>query len=596
MNFSNLTVRAKLTAAFGVLALMVLVVSGLSLKAIGDANDGFVRYVNGIAARADMAGQIQNAVDTRAIAARNLVLVSKPADLEVEKAVVLKAHADVQARIAKLEDMFAATSDKTEKAGALIAKIGKIEQSYGPVALAIVDLALKGKKDEAIVKMNDECRPLLAQLKANIEEYATFTDSRAQVLVVQAGEHVALQREILIGACLLTFLSATLAGIFITRSLTRALGAEPAVLGFAAQSIAAGDLSPLTGAAQAREGSVFASLALMQQSLAKIVGQVRGASDSIATGSAQIATGNADLSQRTEEQASSLQQTAATMDQLGVTVKHNADNAGQANQLARSASAIAVKGGDVVSQVVLTMKGINDSSRRIADIIGVIDGIAFQTNILALNAAVEAARAGEQGRGFAVVATEVRSLAQRSAEAAKEIKGLISASVERVEQGTTLVDQAGATMSEIVGSIQRVSDIVAEISAASGEQSAGVGQVGEAVSQMDRATQQNAALVEESAAAAESLRHQAEQLVSAVSVFNLGDRSLGGAPLSATRASVAHHTAPKAAKVTPAAVKKSSAATAQVVKAPVPKATPKSTPQVPQPVAAMGVSEDWESF
>ncbi|MFN0182476.1 MAG: methyl-accepting chemotaxis protein, partial [Aquabacterium sp.] len=227
---------------------------------------------------------------------------------------------------------------------------------------------------------------------------------------------------------------------------------------------------------------------------------------------------------RTEEQASALQETAASMEELGSTVRQNADNARQANQLALGASAVAVKGGDVVDQVVTTMKGINDSSRKIADIIGVIDGIAFQTNILALNAAVEAARAGEQGRGFAVVAAEVRSLASRAAQAAREIKDLINASVERVQQGTALVDLAGVTMTEVVTSIRRVTDIMGEIRAASTEQSAGVAQVGEAVNQMDRATQQNSALVEESAAAAESLKGQAQQLVQAVAVFRLAPK------------------------------------------------------------------------
>jgi methyl-accepting chemotaxis protein len=260
------------------------------------------------------------------------------------------------------------------------------------------------------------------------------------------------------------------------------------------------------------------------------LGEVRRSSASIETASAEIATGNQDLSSRTEQQASALEQTAASMEQLGSTVRQNADNARQANQLAMGASTVATKGGQVVGQVVETMKGINDSSKKIADIIGVIDSIAFQTNILALNAAVEAARAGEQGRGFAVVASEVRTLAQRSAEAAKEIKGLIGTSVERVEQGTALVDQAGETMAEIVTAIQRVTDIMGEISSASTEQSAGVAQVGQAVTQMDRATQQNAALVEQSAAAAESLKDQARQLVQVVSLFKL---SQGAAPSAA---------------------------------------------------------------
>ncbi len=288
----------------------------------------------------------------------------------------------------------------------------------------------------------------------------------------------------------------------------------------AAQAIAGGDLSTrIPQAGRDELGQLLASLGRMQANLSGIVTQVRGNAESVATASSQIAQGNADLSGRTEEQASALQQTAASMEQLGSTVTHNADNARQADQLARSASTVAVQGGEVVGRVVDTMKGINDSSRKIADIIGVIDGIAFQTNILALNAAVEAARAGEQGRGFAVVASEVRSLAQRSAGAAKEIKTLISASVERVAQGTALVDQAGTTMDEVVASIRRVSDIVGEISNASVEQSSGVKQIGEAVTQMDQATQQNAALVEESAAAAESLKAQSKALVDAVAVF-----------------------------------------------------------------------------
>jgi methyl-accepting chemotaxis protein len=258
------------------------------------------------------------------------------------------------------------------------------------------------------------------------------------------------------------------------------------------------------------------------EKIAQTLRQVRINADSVSTASAEIAQGNQDLSSRTESQASALEQTAASMEELSSTVKQNADNAAQANQLAMSASTVAIQGGEVVAQVVNTMKGINEASRKIADIIQVIDGIAFQTNILALNAAVEAARAGEQGRGFAVVASEVRALAGRSADAAKEIKTLINTSVERVAQGTTLVDQAGVTMQEVVASIQRVTDIMGEISASSKEQSIGVSQVGEAVTQMDQVTQQNAALVEEMAAAASSLRSQAQELVQTVAVFKLG--------------------------------------------------------------------------
>jgi len=289
-----------------------------------------------------------------------------------------------------------------------------------------------------------------------------------------------------------------------------------------AESVAAGDLSQRIEASGRDElAQLQRALSQMNDNLAQIVGQVRQSSDSIATGSSQIATGNADLSQRTEEQASNLQQTAASMEQMSATVRQNADVARTATQLAHTASGVAAKGGQVVAQVVHTMDEITASSRKIADIIGTIDGIAFQTNILALNAAVEAARAGEQGRGFAVVAGEVRLLAQRSAEAAKEIKNLISQSVEKVDSGSALVAEAGNTMGEIVAQVRRVADLIGEIDAASGEQAKGIGQVAEAVQQLDQVTQQNAALVEESAAAAESLKQQAAKLAEAVDVFKL---------------------------------------------------------------------------
>jgi len=308
-----------------------------------------------------------------------------------------------------------------------------------------------------------------------------------------------------------------------------AIGGEPGDAAAIAHAVAQGDLTVRFPVAAGDASSVIAVMTGMCENLASLVAQVRAGSDTMATASVQIAQGNQDLSGRTEKQAAALQETAASMEQLGAAVRQNADNARQANQLALSASTVAVQGGEVVGQVVDTMKGINESSKKIADIISVIDGIAFQTNILALNAAVEAARAGEQGRGFAVVASEVRSLAGRSAEAAKEIKGLISASVERVAHGTALVDQAGSTMTEVVTSIRRVTDIMGEISAASTEQSAGVAQVGHAIGQMDQATQQNAALVEQSAAASESMKVQAQQLVQAVAAFKLDLRKPGRA-------------------------------------------------------------------
>jgi methyl-accepting chemotaxis protein len=344
---------------------------------------------------------------------------------------------------------------------------------------------------------------------------------KSLVDALQAREDRLLHTQYLVIALLLLCLSGAVAlAMAFVRSITGPVTEAVSV----AKAVSGGDLSvnvPVRGSNEL--GQLMQALAGMRDHLSNVVTQVRQGSEGVATASAEIASGNNDLSARTEQQASALEETASSMEELGSTVKQNADSARQANQLAMNASSVAIKGGEVVSQVVETMKGINESSRKISDIISVIDGIAFQTNILALNAAVEAARAGEQGRGFAVVASEVRSLAGRSADAAKEIKTLINASVERVEHGTSLVDQAGETMTEVVSSIKRVTDIMGEISAASTEQSMGVSQVGEAVNQMDQATQQNAALVEEMAAAASSLKSQAQDLVQVVSVFQLAD-------------------------------------------------------------------------
>ncbi|NHK99159.1 methyl-accepting chemotaxis protein [Rubrivivax benzoatilyticus] len=355
-------------------------------------------------------------------------------------------------------------------------------------------------------------------ISAKIAEITELQLHAAEQDVEAASATYAWTQAVILGVTFASVLLAAVGGLVITRSITRPV--QEAVL--ALQAVAAGDLGArVEGSSKDEVGQLLAALRTMKEELSQIVGTVRASSDSVVTASTQIAHGNQDLSGRTEEQASALQQTAATMDELGSTVRNNADNARQADQLARAAAQVAAQGGEVVGQVVTTMAGISDSSRKIGDIIGVIDGIAFQTNILALNAAVEAARAGEQGRGFAVVAGEVRTLAQRSAEAAREIKALITRNVEQVGQGASLVDRAGQTMDEIVGSIRRVSDIVGEISSATTEQSSGIQQVGDAVSQMDQVTQQNAALVEESAAAAESLKVQAQQLARVVSIFKL---------------------------------------------------------------------------
>jgi len=383
---------------------------------------------------------------------------------------------------------------------------------------AVVDAMNAGNLDEARRLVSTTMIPQYAPVRKAIEGLINLQLDVAKQEFETAVARYDRIRTGSVTAIVLSLVFAFVVGGALVRGITRSI--EQAME--AANAVAQGDLSrEIRSQGRDEMAHLLRSLATMQDGLRQVVNRVRQGSESVSTASAEIAQGNSDLSARTESQASALEETAASMEELGPTVKQNADNARQANQLAQSASTVAVKGGEVVAQVVDTMKGINDSSRRIADIISVIDGIAFQTNILALNAAVEAARAGEQGRGFAVVAGEVRNLASRSAEAAKEIKQLINDSVGRVEQGTELVDQAGHTMQEVVASIRRVTDIMGEISAASAEQSAGVSQVGEAVTQMDQATQQNAALVEEMAAAASSLRSQAQDLVQIVGVFKL---------------------------------------------------------------------------
>ena len=377
-----------------------------------------------------------------------------------------------------------------------------------------------------------------------------------------------------------------------------------------AQKFAQGDLTVhINDMGKSELGQLNLALRNMQQSLVNLVRNIQSGSQQVANASAEIASGNHDLSSRTESQASSLEETASSMEELGATVRQNADNARTANQLAQSASSVAVRGGEVVAQVVDTMKGINDSSRKISDIISVIDGIAFQTNILALNAAVEAARAGEQGRGFAVVAGEVRSLAQRSAEAAKEIKTLISASVDRVELGSKLVDEAGNTMQEVVASIRRVTDIMGEISAASTEQSMGVSQVGEAVTQMDQVTQQNAALVEEMAAAASSLKNQAEELLNTVNVLKVDGAAVsssGQRPAAVGPRRAIRDITPKPMAVGSNASYASNASKTAKLSAPSPAPAPAaaSKPEAQAPAQQVAKSntqsgsgnDEWESF
>ncbi|BEP37122.1 methyl-accepting chemotaxis protein [Variovorax sp. V59] len=358
-------------------------------------------------------------------------------------------------------------------------------------------------------------------LEKVLQRMVAYSDQQARDSMEDAARTFKTSRLLMVLMALAGIAISVGLGVVVARLLARQLGGEPGYAADVVGRIANGDLTESVQARSARAGSLLFSIKRMQDQLTEVVVRIKNSSDAIATASGEIAAGNQDLSSRTEEQASSLEQTAASMEELTSTVKQNADNARQANQLALSASEVAVKGGNVVGQVVDTMASINASSKKIVDIIGVIDGIAFQTNILALNAAVEAARAGEQGRGFAVVASEVRNLAQRSGAAAKEIKGLIDDSVGKVDMGSALVGEAGKTMAEIVGSVKRVTDIIGEITAASQEQSTGIEQVNQAIAQMDQVTQQNAALVEEAAAAAQSMQEQAASLVQAVSVFRL---------------------------------------------------------------------------
>ncbi|MFL9908460.1 methyl-accepting chemotaxis protein [Paraburkholderia sp. RL17-337-BIB-A] len=468
MTLKHLTIKTKLIAGFGMLSFIVVAVSCLSLKALSDSTDGFANFVHGINARADMAVQVRTAVDRRAIAARNLVLVTKPQDLEVEKADVTRAHEDVQTDLKKLNDMIATATDTTEKARSLVADINRVESAYGPVALNIVNLALTNKHDEAIVELDDRCRPLLAALIQATNAYADYTHGRQEQIVNEYEAHYQSQRNLLIAICLIALGLAAGACVVITRAVTGPLRFAIDV----ARTVSEGDLrTRITVEGNNEISKLLSALREMNERLTAIVGRVRDSSASIAGAARQIAAGNMDLSQRTEQQAASLQETASSMEELTSTVKQNADNAQQGSMLAANASTVAQKGSKVVGQVVNTMHDISDSSTKIADITGIIEGIAFQTNILALNAAVEAARAGEQGRGFAVVASEVRSLAQRSSSAAKEIKELIANSVDKIRDGSALAGEAGKTMAEVTQAVARVTDIMSEIAAASTEQS-----------------------------------------------------------------------------------------------------------------------------
>jgi methyl-accepting chemotaxis protein len=523
--FANLNIGQRLAVCFGALAALLLAVAAAALWCMGGMRTSTVDINSNWLPSVERVNKLNtNTSDFRITEFQHVLNTDDKAMADIEKSM-----GDVLALFEENRKAYQGliSSDDERKLYEAFAEEWK---QYMQIHDQILALSRKNENDKARALLESSSKKLFDSSSAKLDKLVDLNHNGAIAEGETSDRLYASGRSIMFAAGILSIALAIGMALLVIRSIVGQLGGEPAAATQLAAAIAGGDLTHAIAVRAGDRNSLIARLAAMQDSLREVVSNVRQNSESVATASAQIAQGNQDLSSRTEEQASALQQTAATMEQLGTTVRNNADSAKQAKQLALGASSVAAQGGDVVGKVVVTMQGISDSSRKIGDIIGVIDGIAFQTNILALNAAVEAARAGEQGRGFAVVASEVRSLAQRSAEAAKEIKALIGRSVEQVEQGSLLVDQAGKTMGEIVGSIQRVSDIVSEITSASAEQSNGVQQVGEAVSQMDQATQQNAALVEESAAAAESLKGQARQLVQAVAVFKLSQHEGGMSP------------------------------------------------------------------
>jgi len=500
-------------AAVATLGVAAAVYATLQLRSLSDD-------VNTLAgdrmAKVEMFSRVKDNMNAIARYARNIVIAADPAFEKAEREKIATMRADNGKLLAELDKVIELPEART-----LLKTINDTRPEYNRLVDEALALDDKGEAQAAGALLMGESlqkqRIVFKAVDESMQLQLRLAKEMGQAAMTEAGTDSMLL------ASLAVLMAAIGAGVtwLIVRNLNRALGAEPGDLGRIAQRVAEGDLSPIDGAERAPRNSVLESLGAMQQSLSRIVAQVRASSDSIATGSSQIATGNADLSQRTEEQASNLQQTAASMEQLSSTVKQNAETAQEANRMASSAAAAAARGGEMVGNVVHTMQEISHSSKRIAEIIGVIDGIAFQTNILALNAAVEAARAGEQGRGFAVVAGEVRSLAQRCAQAAREIKSLIGASVETVDAGVRFVGEAGSAMHEVVAEVQNVARLMAQISAASAEQTQGIGQVNDAVADLDRSTQENSALVEENAAATDSLRQQAGKLVEVASRFRL---------------------------------------------------------------------------
>jgi len=585
-------ISTRLVVVVGLLSLLLIAIGGLGLYGISKTNESVdAVYRKNTVPMGQIAEIQERLLRNRLAIAVALVTPDGPT--------IQRSTQTVEENIAAItkiwEEYFAAVVDPKEKeiASTFAVNRGRFVQEGLRPAVERLRANDTAGADKIVV---ERIRPLYEPVGAGVQALKQFQLDAAKREFDLGVERYGQIRAISTTAIVAGLVFAALFGFFLVRGISRSLAHAVQ----ASNAVASGDLTvEIDASGQDEVSTLLRALGTMKESLGRVVGDVRANAEGVAMASTQIAQGNLDLSSRTEEQASALEETAASMEELSSTVKQNADNAKLADQLAKGASTVATSGGEVVGEVIETMKGINESSRKIADIIGVIDGIAFQTNILALNAAVEAARAGEQGRGFAVVASEVRSLAQRSAAAAKEIKELITTSVEQVDRGAQLVDRAGETMSEVVRSIVRVSDIMGEINSASTEQSAGVTQVSEAVSQMDHNTQQNAALVEESAAAAASLKEQAQRLVQAVAVFRL-ER---GAERSAGRSSAGSDTAGTASvadrlKARPEAVRSSAAAAATTtIDAIRKRASGRARPVEGKATAeATDAAGDWQSF